>query len=83
MTEHLGTSSEHHGRVKEVSQSVASGLEQALNVVLEEEQANGAEVVDITFTSTSPFKGSTLTTGWGEYVAVIPLRSGHARLSSQ
>jgi hypothetical protein len=41
MTEHLGTSSEHHGRVKEVSQSVASGLEQALNAVLEE-QANGS-----------------------------------------
>ena len=83
MTEHLGTSSEHHVRVRVVSHSVASGLEQVLNAVLEEEQANGAEVVDITFTSTSPFEASTLTIARGEYVAVILLRSGHARLSSQ
>ena len=82
MTEHFGTSSEQHVRVRVVSHSVASGLEQAINAVLEEEQASGAEVIGITFTSTSPFETSTLATARGEYVALILLRSGHARLSS-
>jgi hypothetical protein len=83
MTEHIGTSSEQHVRVRVVSHGVASGLEQAINAVLEEEQASGAEVVDIKFTSTSPFETSMLTAARGEYVALILLRSGHARMSSQ
>jgi ACT domain-containing protein len=82
MTEQFGGSSQHHVRVRVVSHSVASGLEQTINAVLEEEQASGAEVVDIQFTSTSPFETSTLTAARGEYVALILLRSGHARMAS-
>ena len=82
MTEHFGTSTANHVRVRVVSHSVAPGLEQTLNAVLEEEQANGAEVLDIKFTSTSPFETSALNSARGEYVVLILLRSGHARMAS-
>ena len=82
MTEHTDLSSVHPVRVRMVSHGAAEGLEQAINAVLDEEQANGADVVDIKFTSTSPFEVSTLSVSHGEYAALILLRSGHARMSS-
>jgi hypothetical protein len=69
-------------RVRVVTHSVASSLQSAINSVLEEEQSGGAEVVDIKLTST-PAVPDQFGSGFGEHVAVIILRSGHARMSSQ
>ena len=68
-------------RVRVVTTLMASGLQGAINSVLEDEQANGAEVVDITLTYAPPLESSspgmtTVTTPRGEYAALVLLRSG-------
>ena len=64
-------------RVRVVMQSITSGLEEAINRVLREEQARGAEVVDVKVTSTPPAEGrSALGSSFGEHVALILLRGG-------
>ena len=71
-------------RVRVVTASMASALQGAITSVLEEEQASGAEFIDIKLTSTSaPPSDSQVGSGFGEYVAVILLRSGHARMTWQ
>ena len=70
-------------RVRVVSRPEATSLERAINAVLDEEYAKGAEVIDIKFSSASAANSPELTTPRGEYVALILLRSGHAALSSQ
>ena len=83
MAEHSLTSPINHLRVRVVSHTVASALERSINSVLEEEQAKGAQVIDIKLSSTPPVEPSGMTTPRGEHVALILLRSGHAALSSQ
>jgi hypothetical protein len=71
-------------RVRVVTVSVAAALQGAINSVLEEEQASGAQLIDIKLTATpAPPSDSEFGSGAGEYVAVILLRSGHARMTWQ
>jgi hypothetical protein len=71
-------------RVRVVTASVAAALQGAINTVLEEEQASGAELIDIKLTSTpAPPSDSGFGSGFGEHVAVILLRSGHTRITWQ
>ena len=58
--------------------SFLRSFEQAINTVLEEEYANGAELVDIKLAATSPPAGTMTGTGFGEHVALILLRPGRA-----
>jgi hypothetical protein len=58
-------------RVRVVTYNVASGFERQINEVLEEELANGAELVDIKLAVTEPQGGSS----FGQHVALIILRS--------
>jgi hypothetical protein len=69
-------------RVRVVNVSMAAALQGAITNVLQEEQASGAEVIDIKLTST-PAVPDQIGSGFGEYVALIILRSGHARMASQ
>ena len=71
-------------RVRVVTASMAAALQGAINSVLEEEQASGAELIDIKLTSTPvPPSESRFGSGFGEHVALILLRSGHARMTWQ
>ena len=71
-------------RVRVVTTSVAAALQGAINSVLEEEQASGTELIDIKLTSVpAPPSDSGFGSGTGEHVAVILLRSGHARMTWQ
>jgi hypothetical protein len=74
-------------RVRVVTASMAAALQGAINSVLEEEQASGAELIDIKLTSTpAPPSESRFGSGFdehGEHVALILLRSGHARMTWQ
>ena len=81
MAEHPGAATERHIWVRVVVRSFATELESAINLVLEEEQAGGAEVVDIRLTSTPPpgERHGTVSPSFHEHVAVILLRSGRAR----
>lgn len=65
-------------RVRVVTASMAAVLQGAITSVLEEEQASGAEVVDIKLTSTPP-SGDRMGSSLGEYVALIILRSRQAQ----
>ena len=81
MAEHPGPAVERHVWVRVVVRSFATELESAINLVLEEEQAGGAEVVDIRLTSTPPpgERHGAVSPSFHEHVAVILLRSGRAR----
>ena len=71
-------------RVRVVTASMASALQGAINSVLEEEHASGAELIDIKLTSTSvPPSDARFGSGFGEHVALILLRAGHARLTPE
>jgi hypothetical protein len=80
MTDQSGTRAKEHIRVRVVSYPTPPGLEVKINQTLEEEYANGAEVMDIKLTSTSEASGPSSSS---EYVALILLRLGRARISSQ
>ena len=82
MTEQPRTSATDQIRVRVVSRPELTSLERAINAILEEEHAKGAEVVDIKFSATATTTTSGGTPPRGEYVAMILLRSGHASLSS-
>src|SRR5688572_8896515 len=60
-------------RVRVVNVSMAAALQGAITNVLQEEQASGAEVIDIKLTST-PAVPDQIGSGFGEYVALIILR---------
>ncbi len=81
MAEHSGPAAERHVWVRVIVRSFATELESAINLVLEEEQAGGAEVVDIKLTSTPPpvERHGTVSPSFHEHVAVILLRSGRVR----
>jgi hypothetical protein len=71
-------------RVRVVTAPLASALQGAINSALDEEQAHGAELIDIKLTSTpAPPSDTRFGSGFGEHVAVILLRSGHARMTWQ
>ena len=66
-------------RVRVVVRSIATELEDAINRVLTEELASGAELVDIKLTSVAaPPRDARYGSVFGEHVAVIILRSGTA-----
>jgi hypothetical protein len=71
-------------RVRVVTASRAAALQGAINSVLEEEHASGAELIDIKLTATSaPPSDAQGGSGFGEYVALILLRAGHARMAPE
>ena len=68
MPEQAATRAGGQIRVRVVMQSITSGLEEAITRVLREEQASGAEVVDVKLTSTPVGEGrSALGSSFGEH----------------
>ncbi len=82
MAERSGPAAERHIWVRVIVRSFATELESAINLVLEEEQAGGAEVVDIKLTSTPPpgERHGPVSPSFHEHVAVILLRSSRTRV---
>jgi hypothetical protein len=72
VVERFSTPAENRVRVRVATSNVIESFEREINRVLEEEYANGPEIVDIKFASTPPHANSAL----GEYVALILLRGG-------
>jgi hypothetical protein len=62
-------------RVRVVSNNIAPSFEREINVVLKEELANGAELIDIKLAATPPHD----TSAYGQHVALIILQSRQAQ----
>jgi hypothetical protein len=58
-------------RVRVVANNIAPSFEREINVVLEEELANGAKLIDIKLAATPPHGAS----AYGQHVALIILQS--------